>query len=86
LTGQILTEENDMTRQEFYDKYGSVKVKFSYYYKYTFTYEATLPGGIRLTCGYGGNSDDIYRREVIANREEDVNSLQPHEGVVYQNG
>lgn len=75
-----------MTRQEFYDKYGSVKVKFSSYYKYTFTYEATLPDGSLLTCGYGGNSDEIYRHEVGADSEEDVISLQPYQGAVYQGG
>lgn len=73
-----------MTRQEFYDKYGSVKVKFSSYYKYTFTYAATLPDGKRLTCGYGGNRDDIYRYKVDADSEETVRSLQPYEGAVYQ--
>jgi hypothetical protein len=75
-----------MTRQEFYDKYGSVKVKFSSYYKYIFTYEATLPDGKCLTCRYGGNGDDIYRHDVSANNEEAVISLQPHEGAVYQDG
>lgn len=75
-----------MTRQEFYDKYGSVKVKFSNYYKYTFTYEAMLPDGSRLTCGYGGNSGDIYRHEVGADSEEDVRNLQPYEGAVYKDG
>lgn len=75
-----------MTRQEFYEKYGSVKLKFSHYYKYTFTYAADLPDGKRLTCGYGGNSDDIYRHEVSVDGEETVSSLQPHEGGVYENG
>ena len=75
-----------MTRQEFYEKYGSVKVKFSRYYKYTFTYEATLPDGNQLTCEYGRNSEDIYRHEVVADCEETVSSLQPHEGGVYQDG
>lgn len=77
---------NKMTRQEFYDKYGKVKVKFSGYTKYVFTYTATLPDGNQLTCGYGGNSEDIYRHEVAANCEETVSSLQPSEGGVYQDG
>lgn len=75
-----------MTRQEFYDKYGSVKVKFSSYYKYTFTYAATLPDGSRITCGFGGNSDDIYRESVNADSEYTVAELQPHVGSVYQDG
>lgn len=73
-----------MTRQEFYEKYGSVKVKFSSYYKYKFTYVATLPDGKRLVCGYGGDSSQIYRHEVNVNSEETVSSLQPYEGTIYQ--
>lgn len=75
-----------MKRQEFYEKYGSVKVKISSYYKYKFTYVATLPDGKWLVCRYGGNSDDIYRHEVNVNSEETVSSLQPYEGAVYQDG
>lgn len=73
-----------MTRAEFYAKYGDVGVTFSYYYKYTFTYETTLPDGKRLIVGCGGNSDDIYKQEVKANCVETVNSLQPHTGYVYE--
>ena len=72
-----------MTRQEFYEKYGNVKVKFSYYYKYTFFYAATLQDGTRLLCGYGTNADDIYQHEVCVDDEETVISLQPYEGAVY---
>lgn len=72
-----------MTREEFYEKYGDVKVKFSSYYKYTFTYEATLPDGNRLTCGYGGNHYDIYRHNVSADVEETVGGLELDEGSVY---
>ena len=74
-----------MTRDEFYKKYGSVKVKFSSYFEYTFTYTADLPDGKRLFCGYGGNSDDIYRHEVNADGEETVSGLQPYEGSIYEN-
>lgn len=73
-----------MTRQEFYEKYGGVKVKFSSYYKYKFIYAVTLPDGKRLTCGYGGDSDQIYRHEVDVDKEETVSSLQPDEGAVFQ--
>ena len=73
-----------MTRAEFYAKYGDVEVTFSSYYKYTFTYAASLPDGKRLTVGYGGNSDDIYRLEVSTSCAEKVSSLQPHTGAVYE--
>lgn len=73
-----------MTRAEFYAKYGDVEVTFSSYYKYTFTYAATLPDGKLLTVGYGGNSDDIYMHEVASARAEKVSQLQPHTGAVYE--
>jgi hypothetical protein len=73
-----------MTRQEFYDKYGDVKVKFTNYFKYTFTYSALLPDGKLLTVGYGGDSADIYRHEVGADNEESVITLQPYKGSIYK--
>ena len=72
-----------MTKKEFYEKYGDVKVKFSSYWKYTFTYKATLPDGSRLTCGVGGNHDDIYRHDVSVDFEEVVSELEPYMGSVY---
>ena len=75
-----------MTREEFYAKYGDVKVKFRSYYKFTFTYSAELPDGTRLTCGYGGNSEEIYRHEVEVDKEETVSSLQPYTGEVRKDG
>ena len=73
-----------MTRAEFYDKYGDVEVTFSSYYKYTFTYAATLPDGKRLTVGYGGNHDEIYRHSVSTSTAEKVCLLQPYMGAVYE--
>lgn len=71
-----------ITREEFYEKYGDVKVKFVSYYKYTFTYAATLPDDKMLFCEYGGNSDDIYKLCVGANEEISVIGLQPFSGYV----
>ena len=75
-----------MTRSEFYAKYGSVEVVFSSYYKYTFTYKATLPDGSVLTCGYGGDSGSIYRHSVEAHNKETVATLLPYMGSIYLNG
>ena len=72
-----------MTRKEFYEKYGDVKVKYSSYYKYTFTYTGTLPDGGRISVDYGANADDIYRFEVGADCEEIINSLEPYAGTAY---
>ena len=76
----------EMTREEFYAKYGDVKVKFSRYYKYTFTYEGMLKNGDAIVVGYGGNSSDIYRHEVAEGHEETLSLLYPHEGAVYRDG
>ena len=73
-----------MTRQEFYDKYGNVKVKFSRFYKFMFTFNALLPDGSVLVCNVGGNSDDIYRLEVTVDSEETLKSLGPFSGSVYK--
>jgi len=74
-----------MTREEFYEKYGSVVVRFKSYYKYTFTFEGKLTDGSILTCGYGG-SGEIYRYEVSVDKEETVASLSPYTGSVYNDG
>ncbi len=75
-----------MTYNEFIEKYGDVKVKFSSYYKYIFTFRAVLPNDSILTVSVGGDSSDIYRMEVNANDEDTVRSLEPYAGAVYNNG
>lgn len=75
-----------MNKQEFLAQYGSVKVKFSSYYKYVFYYAADLDGGSRLCCEVGGNSDDIYRHEVSAEHEEIVSGLDIIAGNVTKEG
>ena len=71
-----------MTREEFIEKYGDVKVKFSDYYKYTFNYTGSLPDGGKISIGYGGNADQIYRYEVVSDKEKTVLSVYPYTGVV----
>jgi len=71
-----------MAREEFIEKYGDVKVKFSDYYKYTFNYTGSLPDGSKISIGYGGNDNDIYRHEVVSDKEETVLSVYPYTGVV----
>ncbi len=72
-----------MTREEFYEKYGDVVVKFISYYKYTFTYGASFADGKRLLCHYGGNSDEIYRFEMVDGEEILLKNLEPYSGEVY---
>lgn len=71
-----------MTREDFIEKYGDVKVKFSEYYKYTFTYIGSLPDGGKISVDYGGNAEQIYRHDVSDDNEETVGSLYPYSGVV----
>lgn len=73
-----------MTRAEFYAKYGEVEVTFATYYKFTFIYKATLTDGRILSVGYGGNSDEIYRHEVLAGQAVKVSRLEPYSGDVYK--
>lgn len=75
-----------MTKEEFIEKYGAVKVKFSSYYKFSFTFAGILDNGYMIMVSVGGNSDDIYRMEVIADFEETVESLDPYTGGVLNNG
>ena len=56
-----------MTIEEFIAKYGDVKVKFAYYYKYTFTYAGTCKDGNAIYVDVGGDSDDIYGLDVGTN-------------------
>lgn len=75
-----------MSKEEFLEQYGSVKVKFSSYYKYVFYYAAILEDGSRLCCEVGGNSDDIYRHEVASEHEEAVSGLDIIDGNVKKEG
>ena len=71
-----------MTRTEFYAKYGSVVVRFSSYYKYTFNFAATMEDGGRILVGYGGDHDAIYRYRVDPDSAMTISDLQPYEGYV----
>jgi len=74
-----------MTRTEFIEKYGDVKVEFSSYYKYTFTFCGSLPNGDYISVDVGGSSDDIYRMTVEADIEESIVRLNPFSGSVFSN-
>jgi hypothetical protein len=78
--------KKEITRAEFYEKYGDVEVTFSSYYKYTFEYSATLDDGKRIVVSYGGNSDEVYRHEVSSGFTETINALGPYAGNVYADG
>ena len=67
-----MSERVNLTRAQFEEKYGQVRVKFSSYYKYVFTFKAELPNGDMLYVSVGGDSSDIYRLEVTADTTQAV--------------
>lgn len=71
-----------LTREEFFAKYGDVRVKFSCYYKYSFSFAGPLPdGGGRISVSIGGNHDDIYRTSVYADIERTVRELDREDAI-----
>lgn len=60
-----------------FEKYKNHIVKFCGYYKYTFTFTATLPNGNTLIVQVGGCSDSIYRLAVSPDMTSPVANLQP---------
>lgn len=62
-----------LTKEQVMERYGKVPLKFSSYYKYTFSYSGTAPDGAVVSASYGGSSDDIYRHQVEA---DDVITLE----------
>ena len=72
-----------MTRDEFYEKYGNVIVRFSHYYKYTFSFSTELPNGLIVIVHYGGNAEQIYRFAVGKDIEIAVRDVEPYAGEVF---
>ena len=72
----------EITKKEFIEKYGDIKLRFSYYYKYTFHF---VSEDIKGLIGYiGGCSDDIYRTSISYNEEIRLEDLEyASDGNVY---
>jgi hypothetical protein len=77
---------NPITKQQFIEKYGPVKVQFKSYYKYTFTFYGITADGRSISVTAGGDADEIYRMEVAADYAETVADLDPFKGSVYEDG
>jgi len=73
-----------ISKDEFIKKHGDVVLTFNSYYKYTFTYSATLEDGRSLIANIGGNSDDIYRLDVSNNEQIKLANLDPHSAYLYK--
>ena len=74
--------DKNISKQDFLDKYGDIEVTFSSYYKYSFTFKGTTDAGEELYVSIGGDSDEIYRMEIMADDPESVRSLDPYQGSV----
>ena len=61
----------ELTKEEVLEKFKDVELKFSRYYKYTFTFEGKC-GDYTISMGIGGNAGDIYRYEVTADATETI--------------
>ena len=62
----------EMKYKDFMAEYGDEKVKFSSYYKYSFTFKND-----NLKVTVGGNADNIYRFDVSAEAEYSISELEP---------
>lgn len=75
-----------ITRAEFYDKYGEVYVTFSWYGKCVFHYGVQGDDGLLITVEVGGEPDAIRDHEVSAGISETIKRLEPFAGNVYRYG
>ena len=68
------------------EKYKNEVVKFTGYYKYTFTFMTTLQNGNTLVVQVGGCADSIYTLAVSSDMMASVNTLQPYRLIEISNG
>jgi hypothetical protein len=72
-----------ITKSDFIQRYGHIKVKFSSYYKYEFTFAGITDDGNMIEVHCGGNANDIYQMDVVSNHKEHIQDLNPYQGYVY---
>jgi len=71
-----------LSQEQFLEKYGEVRVKFSHYYKFCFHFEGSKDGFHKVTVSVGGDSGSIYKEHIVAGRFHSVQELDPYYGVV----
>ncbi len=72
-----------MSKEEFLEKYGEVKVKFDFYFKYTFYFKGVLENGNSILCSFGGTSDNIFKFG-ISSEEISIADLNPIAAEIYK--
>lgn len=75
-----------LSEQEFIEKYGTVEVEFSSYYKFSFHFEGKVDETKTISITVGGSSDDIYRLNVNAGFKYRVAELGFAYAEVRENG
>lgn len=55
-----------MTKEEVLAKYGNLPLRFSSYYKYSFTFKGAADDGTVVYASLGGSADDIYKLSVTS--------------------
>jgi hypothetical protein len=49
----------EITHDEFIEKYADVRMTFSSYYKYCFTYIGQTDDGVKVSARYGGDANQV---------------------------
>ena len=73
-----------LTESQFKEQYGHVKVVFSSYFKYSFSFKGELEDE-QIYVSIGGNSGDIYRVSISANQEYEIKELNIVDATVMKN-
>lgn len=68
-------EIEKLTKEQVIEKFGKVKMKFSYYYKYSFDFKGEKDGFV-FRGSYGGSSDDIYKLEITPDTSYNVENFE----------
>jgi hypothetical protein len=75
-----------LSKEEFFEKYGNIKLEFDspYYYKDTLLFRGAFSDGGILYCAV--NKYDVYNNSKDLNRKKTVTSIKPFRGDLYKNG
>ena len=72
-----------LSQEELLSQYGDAELKFSSYYKYSFTFTGQMVD-IKINATIGGSSDDIYRLDVYADQKMSLQMLDPTSVSIYK--
>jgi hypothetical protein len=62
------TTATQMTVEQVNAAFADMELKFTGYFKYSFSFVGTAPNGETIVASMGGNPDDIYRLEIEPNK------------------